>query len=231
MAGQHSNQDPAKATFADGHSGDQTSKSKTSWFKSKATKVFSSSKSLKSASTGTGTILADSNGGPSSQDKASSKLPYHGGQSQLSTPNPNVESSAEQLIQRPISELWNEAYEELYKKDKGLVTDYEVHLSESLVGAVAAGQASATVFSGLGKVQRRQQMKALLDQKIKEIEEGTWKLRFRDHELVVKDLVEPVVGVIDWAKDFVGTALEPSPYGSIAWAGVCVLLPVSATNT
>jgi hypothetical protein len=65
----------------------------------------------------------------------------------------------------------------------------------------------------------------------KEIDEGEWKLKFKDHELAVKDLVEPVVGVVEWAKDYVGTALGPSPYGSLAWAGVCVLLPVSATFT
>jgi hypothetical protein len=141
-----------------------------------------------------------------------------------------VEESVKKLISRPIVELWDEAYDELSKKDKSLVADYEAQLSESLAGAVAlAGQASAIAFSGLGKIQRCQQMKVLLDQKVKEIDEGKWKLKFKDHELVVKDLVEPVVSVIDWAKDFVGTALEPSPYGSIAWAGVCVLLPVSVT--
>lgn len=141
-----------------------------------------------------------------------------------------MEESVKKLISRPIAELWDEAYDELSKKDKSLVADYEAQLSMSLVGAVAlAGQASAMAFSGLGKIQRRQQMEFLLDQKIKEIDEGKWKLKFKDHELMVKDLVERVVGVIDWAKHFVGTALQASPYGSIAWAGVCVLLPVSIT--
>src|SRR5438045_1916667 len=74
-------------------------------------------------------------------------------------------------------------------------------------------------------------MNALLVQKIKEIDEGEWKLKFKNHELAVKDLVEPVEGVIDWAKDYVGTALESSSYGSITWAGGCVLLPVSAAFT
>lgn len=138
-----------------------------------------------------------------------------------------MEENVEKLISRPIVELWDEAYNELCKKDKSLVADYEAQLSKGLVGAVAL--APAIAFSRLGKIQRCQQMKVLLEQKIKEIDEGEWKLKFKDHELVVKDLVEPVVGVIDWAKDFVGTALEPSPYGSIAWAGVCVLLLVSAT--
>ena len=74
-------------------------------------------------------------------------------------------------------------------------------------------------------------MKALLDQKIKAIEEGKWKMKFKDNEFAVMDLVEPVVKVIGWAKEFVGSAIEPLPPGSIAWAGVCLLLPVSATST
>jgi hypothetical protein len=202
--------------------------SKTPWLKSKATKVAKvfSSKFSKSATTSTSTLAATSDDVGASQDKVGSEFPLHGGPSQSSAGEPIVGES----VSRPIVELWDEAYDELSKKDKSLVADYEAQLSESLVGAVAlAGQAPAIAFSGSGKIQRCQQMKVLLEQKIKEIDEGKWKLKFKDHELVVKDLVEPIVGVIDWAKDFVGTALEPSPYGSIAWAGVCVLLPVSAT--
>ena len=71
-------------------------------------------------------------------------------------------------------------------------------------------------------------MRVLLDKKIKEVEDESWKLKFNNHELAVKDLVVPVVGVIQWAKEFVGTALEPSPYASLAWSSVCLLLPVSS---
>jgi hypothetical protein len=89
----------------------------------------------------------------------------------------------------------------LSKKDKSLVADYEAQLSKSLTGAIGVPVA---MFSGLGKIQRHEQMKVLLAKKIKEIEDGEWKLKFKDHELAVKGLVEAVVAVIDWAKDFVG---------------------------
>ena len=225
--------DGLATAIATGRPADDTaSKSKTSWLKSKATKaagIFSSSKFSKSATTSINALAANSDDGGASQDKISSKFPLQGEPSQSVTGEPIVEER-EKLISRPIVELWDEAYDELSKKDRSLVADYEVQLSNSLVGAVAlAGQAPAIAFSRLGKVQRCQQMKVLLVQKIKELDEGEWKLKFKDHELAVKDLVEPVVGVIDWAKDFIGTALEPSPYGSIAWAGVCILLSVSAT--
>ena len=242
MSGSRSDQGPSKSKLPVGLTtaiatgqpvGDNTaSKPKTSWLKSKVTKVAEvfPSKFSKSATTSTSTLAASSNNVGTSQDKVGSKFPLQGGLSQSSAGERTMEEGVKKLISRPIVELWDEAYEELSKKDKSLVADYEAQLSESLVGAVAlAGQTSEIAFSGLEKIQRCQQMKVLLDQKIKEISEGKWKLKFKDHELAVKDLVEPVVGVIDWAKDFVGTALKLSPYGSIAWAGVCVLLPVSIT--
>lgn len=175
--------------------------------KTKATtKLFSSSKHSKLASASASTAQGERLSQPTESEST-------------------IEESAEKLLSRPIFELWDEAYDELAKKDKSLITDYEVELSKSLVGAFAS---SAMVFSGLNKVQRCQQMKILLAKKIEEVDEGQWKLNFKGHELKVKDLVTPVVGIIDWAKNFIGDALEPSPYGSIAWAGVCLLLSVSA---
>ncbi|MCJ1310665.1 hypothetical protein MMC25_004331 [Agyrium rufum] len=44
--------------------------------------------------------------------------------------------------------------------------------------------------------------------------------------IAVRDLAKPVVGIVDWAQDYVGSALESSPYGSLAWAGICLLLPL-----
>lgn len=58
-------------------------------------------------------------------------------------------------------------------------------------------------------------------------EANKWKLNFIGHELVVKSVVRPVVGIIEYAKGYIGEALESSAIGSAAWAGVCLLLPVS----
>jgi hypothetical protein len=114
MSGRHSKQDPAVPG------------SKTSWFKSKAAKAFSSSTFSKPVSPSTGTSAAKRSDATSSVDKASNKLPLRDGQSQPGTGKPTAKRKAETLISRPISELWDEAYEELSKKDKGLVPDYEI---------------------------------------------------------------------------------------------------------
>ncbi len=130
---------------------------------------------------------------------------------------------------RPIFELWDEAFNDLYATSKGLVLEFDAILSKTLTGGIAATQMSVAAFSGLGKVQRRQQMEILLKQKIIDVEKGSWKLSFKNHEFFVKDLVKPVVSVIEWAKEYVDNALVASPYASLAWGGVCLLLPVSVT--
>ena len=118
-----------------------------SWFKSKITKAakgFSSSKFSKSATTSTSTLAANSDDIGASQHKVSSEFPLQGEPSQSAEGEPIVEESAEKLILRPIAELWDEAYDELAKKDKSLVSDYEAQLSKSLVGAVASSDRKST---------------------------------------------------------------------------------------
>ena len=202
---------------------DPKSKSRTARLKSKTKNIFSSSSSSRPPA------LATSNDVESSHDEAASHLPLRGGALQtLTASNEPIEvKNVEKIPEPSIFELWDEAYEELRKKDKALVEKYEAELSKNMVEmGILAAQQSAVAFSGLGKEQKYQQMKTLIDRKTEQIEKGAWKAKFRDHELSVKDLVVPVVGVVQWAKDYVGSALHTSPSGSLAWAGVCLLLPV-----
>lgn len=73
-------------------------------------------------------------------------------------------------------------------------------------------------------------MKILLEKKVEELESGQWKIGFQNNQFVVKDFIEPVVGVVSWAREYIGKAAQASPYSSVAWAGVCLLLPVRSFN-
>lgn len=117
-----------------------------------------------------------------------------------------------------ISELWDEAYDQLHQDDafSKRIATYEEILSKSL------GKNKIATDRG----QRRQEMENIVNLKTKEVEDDKWKARFKGYELRVKDLIKPVLSVIEWSKEFVGQAVQPSPPASIAWAGVCLLLPV-----
>jgi hypothetical protein len=83
----------------------------------------------------------------------------------------------------------------------------------------------------MGKAELHKQMLRAIELRTEGSEARRWKLNFLGHELAVKNLVKPVAGIIESAKDYVGVALESSAIGSAAWAGVCLLLPVRLTSS
>lgn len=148
--------------------------------------------------------------------------------SHLSPSNGNASAGTGKIDEAaaPIAELWNQAYEELREKEPKLIKKYEEEISLQVSAMVDA----TVAISGLGKVRRREQMEVLVKQKLKEDEDGKWRIRLGDDRIAIRDLARYVVSIVDWGKDFVGAALESSPYGSIAWTGVCLLLPVSTSQ-
>ncbi|KAE9376195.1 hypothetical protein N431DRAFT_404374 [Stipitochalara longipes BDJ] len=143
------------------------------------------------------------------------------------TPRNSQGSAASQAPQTlnklySMNELWNVAYDELKSKEEKLIEDYE----EKLHGDLTTMLGASAVFSG-SKIERKDLMRVLLTRKIEEVKENTWKLKFGGHEIPVKDLAEPVAGIIEWADDYISGALSANPYASIAWAGVSLLLPLT----
>lgn len=176
--------------------------------------------------------------GPPKGDLHSSNAPGHLNQSSVSTLSatrsqpaplslPGGSSRELQLDQRardtPIDELWNLAYENLRERDEDLIKEYEAKLNSNFTGALGS-----TLSSLLGpRVDRRDQMNTILQLKMQEINRDTWKLKFGSSEVQVKDLVQPVLGVVNWANEYVTAAVKTNPSASIAWGGVSLLLPVS----
>lgn len=114
-----------------------------------------------------------------------------------------------------ISLLWHEAYEELKRTAPDEVGRF-VHEAATTVG-----------IDEIPADQLFQQMSTVVQVKQKEVEDD-WKVKFKGFELSVKDYVKPVVSIVEWSKDYVGKVIETtsSPPASLAWAGVCLVLPV-----
>lgn len=151
--------------------------------------------------------LPITNYGASSKTRTSNEKPRS---------SPDVSSQATSAMS-PIRELWNQAYDDLRAKETNLMKDYEATLYGNLTAVVLSD-------SNIG---REDQMKIILEKKVEEVKQSMWKLRFGASEVPVKDLVQPVVGIIDWANQYINAAVSSNPYASLAWAGVGLLLPVS----
>ncbi|OTA04302.1 hypothetical protein A9Z42_0048720 [Trichoderma parareesei] len=121
-------------------------------------------------------------------------------------------------IDVPISDLWNLAYEKLRKEDGRLIDDYEAKIRNSLSAGV-----SCTIGSN---VSMRDRMEYILQIKMKEVNDNAWKIRFGTSEIQFKDVADNILGVVNWANEYITSALKPNPCASMAWAGVSLLLPL-----
>jgi len=115
-----------------------------------------------------------------------------------------------------IGKLWGIAYEKLREEDRHLVAAYESKLQSAGFGATFGSETSI-----------QNDMELILRQRMDQVNQDAWKLRFGSSEVQVKDLVEPTIGVVRRANEYINGALSTNPYASLAWAGVSLLLSVS----
>ncbi|OHF01702.1 hypothetical protein CORC01_02893 [Colletotrichum orchidophilum] len=117
-----------------------------------------------------------------------------------------------------IRALWDLAYEALREEDERLIQDFE----EKIEGDLSAGLSKAVG----SRVAKREWMDAVLARKMEQVNQDSWKLKFRSSEVLVKDVVKPVLGVVSWANEFITKAVSSNPSASLAWGGVSLLLPL-----
>ena len=155
----------------------------------------------------------------------------------------NLWNQAYQELRADNEKLVNE-YEKILAKSLRTRNAFQTLLSASVLpGSVIAApglNASSTakasdaadtdmvsVLAKVGTPQRNDQMRALLEDKIEEDKQAMWKLQLGEHTVVVRDQIDKVVKVVAFAKDFIAQAVASEPHATLAWAGICTLLPVS----
>ncbi|KAH8752747.1 hypothetical protein F5883DRAFT_388899, partial [Diaporthe sp. PMI_573] len=129
--------------------------------------------------------------------------------------------------------LWNRAYEALREDDAQLLGRYEKLLSRELAEHAASqdipGESDLDRAENYIKTDpdtRRAQLKKITDQGMHRADEKQTRYTIFGHEFVLKDQVAQAAQFIKAVKGLVDEAVKVSPEASLAWAGVCVLLPV-----
>ena len=123
-------------------------------------------------------------------------------------------------------DLWDQAHKRL-REDKTyqkLMETYE----KILVSELNDGK---TISSDVDMVNREIQMSGLVKKKVKLMEESRWSFRLGHQTVEAKAQVDRIVKGILWAKDFVTSAVSAEPHAALAWAGVCVILPLLLNPT
>ncbi|KAK1624188.1 hypothetical protein BDP81DRAFT_383228 [Colletotrichum phormii] len=150
-------------------------------------------------------------------------------------------TSLPQTIPRPsedVPSLWSRAYEALREEDAQLVEQYEILLSQEL----EEPEPSAPEMQGLLRQydgeyrhdnridtdpdKRCAQLKTITDRGLRRADDKRTKYTIFGHEFVLRDQVQKTAEFVLTMKGLVDEAVKVSPEASLAWAGVCVLLPV-----
>jgi hypothetical protein len=132
-------------------------------------------------------------------------------------------------FQRPL-DLWDQAYKRLSDENRSLVTKYEQILSlEESEEENDSGRGNPMNSIGIGH--SRDRLTALASKKLARLDESRLKIRLRKHEIVLKEGLDRILTVVMATKEFVSSAVSAEPHAALAWTGVCLLLPVSQSNT
>jgi hypothetical protein len=172
-------------------------------------------------------------GAPTTQGETS--LPVEARQ----TESEEVTTTESDVSERPVSngspqvtavfqspaDLWDKAFETLRGKDGQLVKGYEKCLSEDV--ADSGVEASNTALTLYSKMNREEKLSSYIKRRIRIDEDSAWKVTFGSKTIALRAQVDTAVKVITFAKDFVSGAVSSDPHASLAWSGVCLLLPVS----
>jgi len=123
-------------------------------------------------------------------------------------------------------DLWDLAYQFLKEDEqkKALIENYERILKESKGGSAASSTSHIGDSAG-----RDQQMEKVVHDKSEEVKRAQWKFTIFSQEVEVRKQYDRVVGAVIWAKDFIGQSISSEPHAALAWAGVCLVLPVSSS--
>ncbi|OHW91558.1 vegetative incompatibility protein het-e-1 [Colletotrichum incanum] len=153
--------------------------------------------------------------------------------------HPTTSSPKTTLLQSETETcLWNRAYEALRDEDAQLVDRYEKLLSKELPehgdANTAVSQDTLHREEDLDHAEnrinadpdtRRDQLKKIVDQGLQQADERKTKYSIFGREFVLRDQVAQATRFIQAIKGLVDEAVRASPEASLAWAGVCVLLP------
>ncbi|OAR00404.1 hypothetical protein LLEC1_01355 [Akanthomyces lecanii] len=136
--------------------------------------------------------------------------------------HPPQEADSDDAGLEVVESLWDRAYVTLRNQKKDLVTDYEALLSRELPPTQRASgeQADGNTMTD------QKQLHEITSRGLERMEKHKATYTIFGETFVVKDQVAQASQFLLGLKDFVSDAIKVSPEASLAWAGVCIILPL-----
>lgn len=131
------------------------------------------------------------------------------------------------------SYLWAEAYQDLARDNKKLVTGLDELLSvQPLPSTVGDGHASHQLSrkddsSLTSSSCKEEEMSKFIGARLAAMNDRKWRVRLGEHSIEVREQVDRIINIVLVAKDFVSSVASMDPvHAGLPWAGVCLLLPI-----
>lgn len=122
------------------------------------------------------------------------------------SPRINTQDEVRRVAQK--QDLWDLAFEALRTRDEKLVARYDRYLGREVAGR-SSGQASG--------VQKEKELQAYISEK----------LDLHEKSGILGELGRQALEIVLYGKAFISEVVSTDPHASLAWTGVCLLLPVS----
>ncbi|GFP58783.1 hypothetical protein TASIC1_0011015000 [Trichoderma asperellum] len=137
--------------------------------------------------------------------------------------------------------LWDRAYDGLREKDRKLVEEYEQLLSIELQTSTSTkndlqparrdngDERDVRIENQMESSDRRtrlSQLETITNKGLQQLEKKKTRFNMFGREFILRDQLAQATRLIQTIKDVIDDAVRASPEASIAWAGVCVILPV-----
>ena len=72
---------------------------------------------------------------------------------------------------------------------------------------------------------RQQELLNIVSKTVQKFDEGG-DLQIAGRKVSIRQATDPAVKFVMFAKDFITSAVSSEPHAALAWAGICVFLPV-----
>ena len=136
-----------------------------------------------------------------------------------STELKNTASDSRISLELIPRDLWDEAYKALRGTDGKLVEQYEETIMRE--------SQEDTHLEPVGSLARQEQLSSIVTRRLDSIEKDQKSFVVAGKTVALHEQFNKIVRIIMFARNFVSQAVSAEPHAALAWAGVCVLLPVS----
>lgn len=128
----------------------------------------------------------------------------------------------------PSDDFWDPAYQ-LLREDQSQKSSLENN--EKILALEYGGQYQSPTVSGSLTSSDKEKMIELVAKMLERIEDEQWRIKVRDTSIELRPQVDRFVNAVIAVKDFVSSAVSSEPHAALAWAGVCIILPLLTNPT